>query len=131
LKKHDNSAEKSEPTSRRAKSRGPVQSGYQKSAGGTGGKAKEKLDPKRVAARSGGEERERGEPRPTLEGLTAAVDLGDRWSHYRTLGLGGRKVVLSLSAGVRSGIKAVYNQRFSARVVVAGSCCIQFLAQRN
>jgi hypothetical protein len=58
------------------------------------------------------------------------VDLGDRWSHYRTLGVGEKRCAF-LSTGVRSGIKAVYHQRFSPKVVVAGSGCIQFLAQRN
>ena len=53
------------------------------------GKLKEKLDPKKVAATSAGEERERGELRPNLDRLTVGVDLGDQWSHYCILGLEG------------------------------------------
>jgi hypothetical protein len=52
------------------------------------GKLKEKLDPKKVAATSAGEEHERGELRPNLDRLTVGVDLGDQWSHYCMLGAG-------------------------------------------
>jgi transposase len=53
------------------------------------GKLKEKLGPKKVAARSAGEKHQRGELRPNLDRLTVGVDLGDQWSHYCILGLEG------------------------------------------
>ncbi len=53
------------------------------------GKLKEKLDPKKVAARSAGAEHPRGELRPNLDRLMVGVDLGDQWSHYCILGLEG------------------------------------------
>src|SRR5712672_1079366 len=53
------------------------------------GKLKEKLDPKKLAATSAGEKPKRGELRPNLDRLTVGVDLGDQWSNYCILGLGG------------------------------------------
>jgi hypothetical protein len=50
------------------------------------GKLKEKLDPKKVAATSAGEEHPRSELRPNLDRLTVGGDLGDQWSHYCILG---------------------------------------------
>jgi hypothetical protein len=50
LKKHNNSPKKSEPTSKRAKSRGPVQRDPKEVLAELVGKLREKLDPKVVAA---------------------------------------------------------------------------------
>ncbi len=49
MKKHNNSAMKSEPTSKRTKSRGPVQRDTKEVLAELVGKLKEKLDPKKVA----------------------------------------------------------------------------------
>ena len=61
MDKHNNSTKKSEPTSKRATSRGPVQ---QRDTGEVlaelVGKLREKLDPK-VGAASAGEKNQRGE----------------------------------------------------------------------
>ena len=88
MKKHNNSPKKSEPTSKRAKSRGPVQRDPKEVLAELLGKLREKLDP-RVVAASAGEEDGRGELRPNLDRLTVGVDLGDQWSHYCILGLEG------------------------------------------
>jgi transposase len=88
LKKHNNSAKKSEPTSKRAKSRGPVQRDTKEVLAELVGELREKLDPK-VGAASAGEKNQRGELRPNLDRLTVGVDLGDQWSHYCILGLEG------------------------------------------
>jgi len=88
LKKHNNSPKKSEPTSKRAKSRGPVQLDPKEVLAELLGKLREKLDP-RVVAASAGKEDGRGELRPNLDRLTVGVDLGDQWSHYCILGLEG------------------------------------------
>ena len=50
MKKHNNSGMKSEPTSKRTKSRGPVQRDTKEVLAELVGKLKEKLDPKKVAA---------------------------------------------------------------------------------
>jgi transposase len=88
LKKHNHSPKKSEPTSKRAKSRGPVQRDPKEVLAELLGKLREKLDP-RVVAASAGKEDGRGELRPNLDRLTVGVDLGDQWSHYCILGLEG------------------------------------------
>jgi len=89
LKQHNNSGKKSEPTSKRAKTRGPMRRDTKEVLAELVGKLKEKLDPKKAAATSAGEEHERGELRPNLDRLTVGVDLGDQWSHYCILGLEG------------------------------------------
>ena len=89
MKKHSNSGKKSERTTKRAKSRGPVQRDTKEVLAELVGKLKEKLDPKKVAATSAGEKHPRGELRPNLDRLTVGVDLGDQWSNYCILGLEG------------------------------------------
>ena len=56
MKKHSNSGKKSEPTAKRTKSRGPVQRDTKEVLADLVGKLKEKLDRKKVAARSAGED---------------------------------------------------------------------------
>ena len=89
MKKHNNSRKKSEPTSKRAKSRGPMQRDAKEVLAELMGKLKEKLDPKKVAATSAGDGHPRGELRPNLDRLTVGVDPGDQWSHYCILCLEG------------------------------------------
>jgi hypothetical protein len=50
LKKHNNSRKKSEPPSKRAKTRGPMRRDTKEVLAELVGKLKEKLDPKKVAA---------------------------------------------------------------------------------
>ena len=73
MKKHNNSPKKSEPTSKRAKSRGPVQRDPKEVLAELVGKLREKLDP-RVVAASAGEEDSRG-VRANLDRLTVGVAL--------------------------------------------------------
>ena len=75
MKKHSNSGKKSEPITKRAKSRGPVQRDTKEVLAELVGKLKEKLDRKKVAARSAGEEHQRGELRPNLDRLTVIWDV--------------------------------------------------------
>jgi hypothetical protein len=89
LQKHNNSGKKSEPTSKRAKSRGAVQRDTKEVLAELVGKLREKLEPKRVAATRAGEKHPSGELRPNLDRLTVGVDLGDQGSHYCILGLEG------------------------------------------
>jgi hypothetical protein len=89
LKKHNNSGKKSEPTSKRKKSRGAVQRDTKEVLAELVGKLKAKLDPKQVVATGTGEKHQSGELRPNLDRLTVGVDLGDQGSHYCILGLEG------------------------------------------
>jgi hypothetical protein len=89
LKQDKNSQKKSEPTSKRAKPRGPVRRDTKEVLAELVEKLKEKLDPKKVAATSAGEKHPRGELRPNLDRLTVGVDLGDQWSNYCILDLEG------------------------------------------
>jgi hypothetical protein len=89
LKKHNKSRKKSEHPSKRAKSRGPVQRDAKEVLAELMGKLKEKLDPKKAAATSAGEEHPRGELGPNLDRLTVGVELGEQWSQYCILGLEG------------------------------------------
>src|ERR1035438_1671063 len=89
LKKHNNSRKKSEATAKPAKPRGPMRRDTKEVLAELVGKLKEKLDPKKVAAPSAGEEHPRGELHPNLDRLTVGEDLGDQWSHYCILGLEG------------------------------------------
>ena len=116
MKKHNNSLKKSEPPSKRAKSRGPVQRDTKEVLAELVGKLKEKLDSKKVAATSG-EEDQRGELRPNLDRLTVGVDLGDQWSHYCILGLEGETVAEGQLRTTEEDF-ATFQELNAARVVV-------------
>jgi transposase len=118
LKKHNNSGKKSEQPSKRAKSRGPVQRDTKEVLAELVGKLKEKLDPKKVAARSAGEEHPRGELRPNLDRLTVGVDLGDQWSHYCILGLEGETLTEGQVRTTPQDVAEFFQALNAARVVV-------------
>src|ERR1700688_2468895 len=88
MKKHNNSANESERTPVRVKTRGPERRDTKEVLAELVEKLKERLGPKAVSARAG-QEHSRGELRPNLDRLTIGVDLGDQWSHYCILGLEG------------------------------------------
>jgi len=117
LKKHSNSGKKSEPTTKRAKSRGPVQRDTKEVLAELVGKLKEKLDPKKVAAGSTGEEDRRGKFRPNLDRLTVGVDLGDQWSHYCILGLEGETLAEGQLRTTQQHIAEFFQALNAARVV--------------
>ena len=73
MKKDNNSRKNSELTSKRAKSRGPVQRDTKEVLAELVEKLKEKLDPKKVAATSAGEKHPSGKLRPNLDRLTVGV----------------------------------------------------------
>jgi transposase len=117
LKKHNNSPKKSEPISKRAKSRGPVQRDTKEVMAELVGKLKEKLGPKKVAATSAGEERERGELRPNLDRLTVGVDLGDQWSNYCILGLEGETLAEGQLRTTQEDLAEFFQALNAARVI--------------
>jgi transposase len=81
------------------------------------GKLKEKLDPKKLAATSGGEEHPRGELRPNLDRLTVGVDLGDQWSNYCILGLEGETLAEGQLRTTQEDIAEFFQAWNAARVV--------------
>jgi transposase len=117
LKKHNNSAKKSEPTSKGAQSRGPVSRDTKEVLAELVGKLKERLDPKAVAA-SAGKEHRRGELRPNLDRLTVGVDLGDQWSHYCILGLEGETLAEGQLRTTPQEVGEFFEALNAARVVV-------------
>ena len=117
MKKHNNSGKKSEPTSKRAKSRGPVQRDPKEVLAELVGKLREKLDPKVVAA-GAEEEHPRGELRPNFDRLTVGVDLGDQWSHYCILGLAGETLAEGQMRTTQQDIAGFFEGLNAARVVV-------------
>jgi len=118
LKKHSNSRKKSEATTKRAKSRGPVQRDTKEVLAELVGKLKEKLDPKKAAAASAGDGHPRGELRPNLDRLTVGVDLGDQWSHYCILGLEGETLAEGQLRTTQEDFATFFQGLNAARVVV-------------
>ena len=117
MQKHNNSGKKSEPTSKRTKSRGPVQRDTKEVPAELVGKLKEKLDPKKVAATSAGEKHQSGELRPNLDRLTVGVDLGEQWSHYCILGLEGETLAEGQLRTTQQHIAEFFQALNAARVV--------------
>src|SRR5580693_8474288 len=118
LKKHSNSGKKSEPKTNRAKSRGPVQRDTKEVLAELVGKLKEKLDPKKMAATSAGEQHQRGGLRPNLDRLTVGVDLGDQWSNYCILGLEGETLAEGRLRTTREGLAELFQAMSAALVVI-------------
>ena len=116
MKKHNNSAMKSEPTSKRAKSRGPVRRDTKEVLAELVETLRKKLDPK-VEAGSTGEEDRRGKFRPNLDRLTVGVDLGDQWSHYCILGLEGETLAEGQLRTTQQHIAEFFQALNAARVV--------------
>ena len=116
MKKHNNSRKKSEPTSKRAKSRGPVQRDTKEVLAELVETLRKKLDPK-VEAGSTGEEDRRGKFRPNLDRLTVGVDLGDQWSHYCILGLEGETLAEGQLRMTQEDIAEFFQALNAARVV--------------
>jgi transposase len=117
LKKHNNSPMKSEQQpSKRAKSRGPVQRDTKEVMAELVGKLREKLDAKPVSGSAG--ERKRGGLRPNLDRLTVGMDLGDQWSHYCILGLGGETLGEGQLRTTQQDVAEFFQGLTAARVVV-------------
>ena len=82
------------------------------------GKLKEKLDPKKMAATSAGEQHQRGGLRPNLDRLTVGVDLGDQWSNYCILGLEGETLAEGQLRTTQEDIAEFFQALNAARVVI-------------
>src|SRR5467141_3743081 len=88
LKKHSKSSQRSEPTMKRTKARGPVQRDAKEVLAEVLGKLTGKLDAPAVST-SAKENRRGNTVGPNRDRPTVGVDLGDRWSQYCILGLEG------------------------------------------
>jgi len=88
LKKHSKSSQRSEPTLKRTKARGPVQRDAKEVLAEVLGKLTGKLDAPAVST-SAKENRRGNTVGRNRDRLTVGVDLGDRWSQYCILGLEG------------------------------------------
>ena len=117
MNRHSNSGKKSEPTTKRAKSPGPVRRDTKEVLAELVGKLKEKLDLKKVPARKTGEKHPRGELRPNLDRLTVGVDLGDQWSNYCILGLEGETLAEGQLRTTQEDIAEFFQALNAARVV--------------
>ena len=117
MKKHNNSRKKSEATAKPAKPRGPMRRDTKEVLAELVGKLKEKLDPKKVAAPSTGEEHPRVELRPNFDRLTVGVDLGDQWSHYCILDLEGETLAEGQLRTTQEDIAEFFEALNAARVV--------------
>jgi transposase len=88
VKKHSNSVKKSESPMKRRNSRVEERRDPREVMTELVSQLKQQLEVKSVpAAESAGDERDA--VRPNLDRLTVGVDLGDQWSNYCILGLGG------------------------------------------
>ncbi len=88
MKKHSNSVKKSESPMKRRNSRVEERRDSREVMTQLASQLKQQLEVKSVpAAESAGDERDA--VRPNLDRLTVGVDLGDQWSNYCILGLGG------------------------------------------
>ena len=88
MKKHSNSVKKSESPMKRRNPRAEERRDSSEVMAELVSQLRQQLEVKSVpAAESAGEERDA--VRPNLDRLTVGVDLGDQWSNYCILGLGG------------------------------------------
>src|SRR6202051_3592559 len=117
VKKHNNSAKKSEWTPVQVKPRGPEQRDTKEVLAELVAKLKERLGPKAVSA-SAGQEHSCGGLRPNLDRLTIGVDLGDQWSHYCILELEGETLAEGQLRTAQEDIAEFFQALNAARVVI-------------
>ena len=88
MKKHSNSVEKSEPPMKRRNSRAEERRDPREVMTELVSQLRQQLEVKSVPIAEGARD-EHDAVRPNLDRLTVGVDLGDQWSNYCILGLGG------------------------------------------
>src|SRR5512133_1351747 len=117
LKKHSKSSQRSEPTLKRTKSRGPVQRDVKEVLAEVRGMLTGKLAAPAVA-RSDQKEGRGNTFGPNLDRLTVGVDLGDRWSQYCILGLAGETLAEGQLRTTQEDVGEFFRGLTTARVVV-------------
>src|SRR6266571_4060995 len=117
LKKHSKSSQRSEPTLKWRKARGPVQRDAKEVLAEVLGKLTEKLDGPAVST-SAKENRRGNTVGPNRDRLTVGVDLGDRWSQYCILGLEGETLAEGQLRTTQEDVREFFQALTAARVVV-------------
>ena len=117
LKKHSKSCQRSEATSKRAKSRGPVQRDAKEVMAEVLRKltGRAALDAGVVSDK---EDRRGNTYGPNRDRLTVGVDLGDRWSQYCILGLEGETLAEGQLRTTQKDVGEFFRGLTTARVVV-------------
>ena len=117
LKKHSKSLQRSEPSLKRTKARGPVQRDAKEVLAEVLGKLTGKLDAPAVST-SAKENRRGTTVGPNRDRLTVGVDLGDRWSQYCILGLAGETPAEGQLRTTQEDVREFFQALTVARVVI-------------
>src|SRR5713226_5932593 len=117
LKKHSKSLQRSEPSLKRTKARGPVQRDAKEVLAEVLGKLTGKLDARAVST-SAKENRKGNTVGPNRGRLTVGVDLGDRWSQYCILGLEGETLAEGQLRTTQEDVGEFFQALTVARVVI-------------
>ena len=119
MKKHSKSTRQSEPTTKRTKSRGPVQREVKEVMAEVLGKltGRGALDARAVSG-SAKKERRENTVGPNRDRLTVGVDLGDRWSQYCILGLEGETLAEGQLRTTQEDVGEFFQAVTAARVVM-------------
>src|SRR6266436_6717884 len=119
LKKHSKSWQRSEPTLKGTKSRGPVQRDVKQVMAEVLGKltGKAVLDAGAMSGKAKGDRKEKTVG-PNRDRLTVGVDLGDRWSQYCILGLEGETLAEGQLRTTQEDVREFFQALTVARVVV-------------
>lgn len=117
MKKHSKPSQRSEPSLKRTKARGPVQRDAKEVLAEVLGKLTGKLDAPAVATRAK-ENRNGNTMGPNRDRLTVGVDLGDRWSQYCILGLEGETLAEGQLRTTQEDVREFFQALTVARVVM-------------
>jgi transposase len=117
LKKHSKSSQRSEPSLKRTKARGPVQRDAKEVLAEVLGKLTGKLDAPAVSTSAKGNRRG-NTVGPNRDRLTVGVDLGDRWSQYCILGLEGETLAEGQMRTTQEDVREFFQALTVARVVI-------------
>src|SRR5436190_22155883 len=117
LKKHSKSSQRSEPTLKRRKARGPVQRDAKEVLAEVLGKLTGKLDG--LAVSTSAKENCRGNTvGPNRDRMTVRVDLGDRWSQNCILGLERETLAEGQLRTTQEDVREFFQALNVARVVI-------------
>jgi transposase len=117
VKKHSNSVKKSESPMKRRTSRGEERRDSSEVMAELVSQLRQQLEAKSVpAGESTGDEREA--VHPNLDRLTVGVDLGDQWSNYCILGLGGETLREGQFRTRRQDVGEFFQGLATSRVVI-------------
>jgi len=117
LKKHNKSSQRSEPSLKRTKARGPVQRNAKEVLAEVLEKLTGKLNAPAELTRA--KENRRGNTvGPNRDRLTVGVDLGDRWSQYCILGLEGETLAEGQLRTTQEDVREFFQALTVARVVM-------------